>query len=76
MEMTLTLTAADSGLTGIAAKMSEWYDIKMCGIVGPESGDMEKISILRRTVEYDIYVGSSTEPRRRLPKMLPKKWAR
>lgn len=49
-----TFIGPEAGLKKIAAKMKEWCEIKMRGIVGPEPGDLKKIDILNRTVEWDV----------------------
>ena len=54
--------------------MSEWCEIKMRGIVGPERHDMANIDILRRAVEWDIDRGIVYTADKKHVQLIAKEW--
>ena len=47
-----TFLGPEKYLREVASAMSEWYELKVRGIMGPEVHDLKKIDILNRTVEW------------------------
>ena len=48
-----TFLGRERYLKEIGAKMAEWYDIKIRGMMGPEAGDDKEIRILNRVVKWE-----------------------
>jgi hypothetical protein len=42
----------DMNLAWIYGLMREWYEVKMRGILGPDSGDVKRVEILNRWLEW------------------------
>ena len=40
-------------LQEVERKMEEWYEVKVRGTLGDDPGDVKKITILNRSVEWD-----------------------
>ena len=47
-----TFLGPELELKWIEGEMRKWYEIKMRGVLGPESGDVKKIDILNRTLDW------------------------
>ena len=48
-----TFLGRERYLKEIGAKMAEWYDIKIRGMMGPDAGDGKEIRILNRVVKWE-----------------------
>ena len=48
-----TFLGRERYLKEIGAKMAEWYDIKIRGMMGPDAGDDKEIRILNRVVKWE-----------------------
>ena len=47
-----TFLGCEKGLREVQAQMEEWYDVKVRGVLGQDTGDLKKITILNRTLEW------------------------
>ena len=48
-----TFLGRERYLKEIGAKMAEWYDIKIRGMMGPDAGDEKEIRTLNRVVKWE-----------------------